>query len=486
MARPGTRPTSNKTNYQSQPSIPASQKQGAEEQNYINDKINNSGLNEAWSSVVLFDDTYYPDPYTMTGPIEYTINGTNAGNGNKRKDTITGDGNTITFTGFVIRDSTLVPASNVVTTVATKVYTIVFERVGATSEVYLWENNATSTGGGTAETTTYEDSGLTSGNLVADKTNVQEAEAETRAFINSPYKALGTFTGDMTFDSQGQYTDYTLTGDLELTAIGIVVFNMQVVRISTPGGYNVTFGAGIDKLITPFENPLPAGDYWFYMASFVSPGGAGNGIHVNIPEIDEAPPIPEVSWTTFNGTTNWLDFGDILDAETNPDASVIVFECESRNVTGRGRLWAKSTGPSQISYENFFSTLDDKIHQLVDSSGDASVKRLFGSTNPVDWAGEHTWRWVKTGDVVTLYVDGILTGVSEESSVGSWTGGLFNSTARLGFGAQLNDAGAGIAPSAGEFRNLKMIINGTTYIDVPDCSTGIDVSGQGNNGTFNT
>jgi hypothetical protein len=131
MARLGTRPIPTKTPGDTQTSA---------DQNYVDDKSINPGVDDAWSSVVKFDDEYFPPDKTMTGAIEYTIDATNAGTGNGRKDTVIGDGNTITFTGFTIRKSSLTPTSNVVTTVNGNTYTIIFLRTGGISEVYLVDN----------------------------------------------------------------------------------------------------------------------------------------------------------------------------------------------------------------------------------------------------------------------------------------------------------------------------------------------------------
>jgi hypothetical protein len=123
----------------------------AAEWGQLKSKCNAPGLNNLFTTVVSFDDEYYPDKYTMSGALTYTINATNAATGNGRKDTIVGDGNTITFTepnlptneGFTIRQSDLTPTSNVVTTVSGNIYTIVFLRVGSVSEVYLTDTGFT-------------------------------------------------------------------------------------------------------------------------------------------------------------------------------------------------------------------------------------------------------------------------------------------------------------------------------------------------------
>jgi hypothetical protein len=119
------------------------QSYSAAEWGQLKSKCNAPGLNDSWSSTVLFDDEYFPDIYTMSGAITYSIDATNAGTGNGRVDLIIGDGNTITFTGFTIRESDLTPTSNVVTTVSGNIYKIVFLRRGSVSEVYLTDTGET-------------------------------------------------------------------------------------------------------------------------------------------------------------------------------------------------------------------------------------------------------------------------------------------------------------------------------------------------------
>jgi hypothetical protein len=128
------RPNYNKTTGQSY---------SAAEWRQLKSKCNEPGLNNSWSSTVLFDDEYYPDIYTMSGNITYTIDSTNAGTGNGRVDLVIGDGNTIDLSAFTIRESDLTPSSGVVTTVSGNIYKIVFLRRGSVSEVYLSDTGET-------------------------------------------------------------------------------------------------------------------------------------------------------------------------------------------------------------------------------------------------------------------------------------------------------------------------------------------------------
>ena len=131
------RPNFNKTTGQSY---------SATEWGQLKDKLNNPALNSAWSTVVMFDDEYYPPEQTISTNTTYTIDETNAGTGNGRCDQIIASGTpTLTFTGFTIRKSDLEVTTDTVTLVDGHTYTIVFIRRGAISEVYISDNAATVT-----------------------------------------------------------------------------------------------------------------------------------------------------------------------------------------------------------------------------------------------------------------------------------------------------------------------------------------------------
>jgi hypothetical protein len=116
----------------------------AAEWGQLKDKNNNPGLNDAWSSVVKFDDEYYPPEQTISTNTTYTIDATNSGTGNGRCDQIIASGTpTLTFTGFTIRKSDLTVSTDTVTLVDGHTYTIVFIRRGAVSEVYINDNSGT-------------------------------------------------------------------------------------------------------------------------------------------------------------------------------------------------------------------------------------------------------------------------------------------------------------------------------------------------------
>lgn len=150
-----------------------------------------------------------------------------------------------------------------------------------------------------------------------DQHTAAEVNQQT-GWTNSPMQSLGAFNPAMVFDSQGQYNNYTLTGDTIITASSIVLFNMQVVRITTDGTHNLTFSTGIDKLITQFTNPLPSGNYWLYMASFIGPDESTPGVHISIPDVLNVPIITQLTTPTLNTATPGNT--EVTLAFTNPNS----------------------------------------------------------------------------------------------------------------------------------------------------------------------
>lgn len=92
-------------------------------------------------------------------------------------------------------------------------------------------------------------------------------------WTNSPWKDLGAFNPAMTFDSQGGYDKYTLTGNIVLNASGIVNGLVRKLWIETDGVSSVTLGTGFSAGITDLTNVITAGTYLFMFASFKDESG---------------------------------------------------------------------------------------------------------------------------------------------------------------------------------------------------------------------
>ena len=230
------------------------QSYSAAEWGQLKSKCNAPGLNDSFSSVVSFDDEYYPDLYVMSGSLTYTIDSTNAGTGNKRDDIIVGDGNTITFTGFTIRKSDLTVTTNSVTTVNNKIYKIEFLRRGAISEVYLTDTGFTYASGDTLNTPTLTAIEFNSTSIILQISNY---DVLTESFVleSSP-------NGTDTWTSVSNYDGVSTDGiyDTGLSAAQTVYYRAK----STANGYTdsdyATANATTASTFTPTD--IASIDLW--------------------------------------------------------------------------------------------------------------------------------------------------------------------------------------------------------------------------------
>ncbi len=190
-------------------------------------------------------------------------------------------------------------------------------------------------------------------------------------------------------------------------------------------------------------------------------------------------------FTNFDGITTYLDFGDILDSIINPAASVVEFEFEAKNQVLGGRYWVKGSGAdSSIAYETVISLASTKILFTLNENGAATDFSRFISDSVVDPTNLHKWTFKKDGTTVTMFRDDVLIASSLDASAGSWDGSTNNNTANLVFGCIEDTSQVRTAFIEGDFRNLRISVGGVDKIRVPDCSTGTDFSGEGNNGAF--
>lgn len=317
MARTGTKPTSDKLNFTSQPSVPANQKLSAAEYNYMASKANAPGLNDAWSAVVKFDDNYLPPDYTMIGNIEYTIDATNAGTGNVRKDTIIGNGGTITFTGFTIKDSSLTPTSNVVTTVNGTEYTILFLRVGSVSEVYLKANSLTGGGDTTPPTVT--------------SATVENADPDALVVV---FDEVVTITDTTGLSLDGSWAGTTITG-VTGSGTNTLTFALDTPVANGEAG-NFVYG-GTNNIVDSSTNGLVAGSTAVTnnvsaidnptITSMSVEDGAATSVIVNFNQ--------NVNITNQTGWTFRINAtGDTLTGVSGSGTSQLTFTCTTSIVNG--------------------------------------------------------------------------------------------------------------------------------------------------------
>jgi len=99
MARLGTKNNPTKEDFIIRPEIPVNKKYTAEEWNYLSDKCQNPGVDQAFSAAIRADDFYTQADFTQSGALAFTKHGsvTSAGKGNGAMGKFTCDGSAVTF-----------------------------------------------------------------------------------------------------------------------------------------------------------------------------------------------------------------------------------------------------------------------------------------------------------------------------------------------------------------------------------------------------
>lgn len=267
------------------------------------------------------------------------------------------------------------------------------------------------------------------------------------------------------------------------------------VKQNNSGGANISFTATIDVSKT-IITITPATSF-----------GASQLVYVAINNVEDnsgnevTTPISSTFTTTdfafLNGSTNFLTFGDILDAVWATADTEFILQITVNNIilSGFHNIIAK-TSPSN----------NQRSFALATSGAD--VQFIWGTTGPtsqrvVKWAGaipdngEHDIELRYNGavdtsdglDRVSLYIDGGLAG-SKTLEAGSSYGALSdlgNSTAPLVVGASVNSSGTGVGNYYGdELKDFRVLTSAGTVeqIEVLNIRTGTDTSGNSRNGTW--
>ena len=99
MARLGTKSNPTKQDYVNRPEIPVNKKYTAEEWNYLSDKCQNPGIDQAFSAAIRADDFYTQADFTQSGALAFTKHGsvTSEGKGNGAMGKFTCDGSAVSF-----------------------------------------------------------------------------------------------------------------------------------------------------------------------------------------------------------------------------------------------------------------------------------------------------------------------------------------------------------------------------------------------------
>lgn len=290
----------------------------------------------------------------------------------------------------------------------------------------------------------------------------------------------------ITFDEYVRKADGT---ELANNAAGIIV-----VKETNSGGADIPISWTIDASKTVISI-VPTGIYGAEQVVYVAVQGVEDtsGNEMTLQSIT----FTTTSWTYFNGTSNRLQFGDILDSIIAIDNTNFEFEFKIRNhLTVGTRVYVAKSDPTGNQRCFVLYSVDTDIyfnyHYAGTSSAVVSVKwtgALTGSEQTIELEYNGAVDTNYGLDRVTLKIGGVTQGsktTTNTTTPVTWY--LFNSNAQLALGLQVNSAGN---PSAaqyfiGEMKDFIFRSNSgaTEQINVPIIADGNDESGNNRDGTW--
>jgi hypothetical protein len=282
------------------------------------------------------------------------------------------------------------------------------------------------------------------------------------------------------------------TDGSEITNLNVAA--LLVLKETNSGGTNIAFTATIDSakqiiIVTPTvqygENQL------VYVAINNVEDVNGNEVTVAISST-----FTTTDYTFFNGSSNALIFGDILDSAFAATDTNFWLELTVKDIllSGTRRFISKNDAPGNQRGFSFHYTNTDVYFFWV-RTGDTLSTRLVKWTGVLT-AGEHILVLkydgsIDTGnglDRCTLLIDGVIAGSKTLDSAGSALGAIFSNTAQLAVSADVNSAGTPLTSAwiSGEAKDfiVRSTAGSTVEINVPNLKTGVDTSGNGRNGTW--
>lgn len=203
------------------------------------------------------------------------------------------------------------------------------------------------------------------------------------------------------------------------------------------------------------------------------------------------------TWSYFNGTSNRLAFGDILDSIIAIDNTNFEFEFKIRNhLTVGTRIYVAKSDPTGNQRCFVLYSVDTDIYFNYYGNGSGTIVVSVKWTGALD-GSEQTIELEYNGavdtnfglDRVTLKIDGVTQGsktTNNTTTPVTWY--LNNSTAQLALGLQVNSAGNASQSQffLGEMKDFIFRSNSgaTEQINVPLIADGNDVSGNNRDGTW--
>lgn len=214
-------------------------------------------------------------------------------------------------------------------------------------------------------------------------------------------------------------------------------------------------------------------------------------------DANQSDPPPTDGFTTFNGSSNFVRFGDILDTVWAIASAKFKLRITLNNpslAAGLKSLISKISGTGNQRSWWWYTNGADINFQYIMTVGTSTNVRTVTWVNAL-LTGEHTYEMQYDGSTnandglnrCNLLRDGVVQTRSLTVTLGS-LGTIFNGTAQVTFGNLTNNDGtpAGSFYYNGEAKDM-IVYSGagdTLEMNIPDLSTGTDISGNGRNGTF--
>lgn len=309
-----------------------------------------------------------------------------------------------------------------------------------------------------------------------------------------------------TFSPAAAATDWAVNKPITITANepirntnGTDITDANVAAVITlkqtnSGGTNIPFTATIDgtkQIITITPSPQYGPTQLVYVAINNVEDVNGNEVTVAVSST-----FTTNAYTDFNGISNRLQFGDILDSLWAANDTNFWLECTVKDIplTGVRTLWAKSSlTDNQRSWYWYLNGTDVYF---------GWYRVVTGAPRLVKWTGVMAGNEdailvlkydgsIDTNDGLdrcTLLINGVTAGSKSLAASESSLGAIANSAAPLSFGVPL-DSGSVPVGTTFYLKEVKDIIvrsnNGATVeINIPNVITGVDTSGNSRNGTW--
>lgn len=267
-----------------------------------------------------------------------------------------------------------------------------------------------------------------------------------------------------------------------------------VLKETNSGGANIAFTATIDGTKT-IITVTPTTQYGEAQLVFVS---INNVEDVNNNEVLVAisSTFTTTDYTFFNGTSNRLQFGDILDSLFAAASTNFWLEVSVRNMLLSGtRLFVTKYDTSGNQRAFYWYSIGTDVYFGWVGTVTGGNNRVIKWTNVLT-AGDHTFVLRYDGSIatndgldrVTLLIDGGTAGSKTLFLTQSGLTAIANSTAQLAVGAFINNAGTPIGSSFYTEEMKDFIIRSTggtvVVVNVPNLKTGLDTSGNAHHGTW--